>query len=245
MSRLKNLIKYLRPLEAIKFYVDYKFGSAKSLKLNKLVSPFTIRKNPFDYATFEEVLLKEEYKLDIDYSPISIVDAGANIGLTSIFFANNYPNSRIISIEPNSDNFELLKLNTRPYKNILIKNAGIWSHEATLEVIDAGMGNNSFTVKETKVSSKGTMSGVSIGTIMKECDWEIIDVLKIDIEGSEKIIFENNYNEWLPLVRTIVIELHDRMNPGASKSVFKAISNYNFTCEIKGENLVFRNCDIN
>jgi FkbM family methyltransferase len=244
MSRLKNLTKYLSAVEAVSFYLNFKFRKGSPLNLSKLIHPFFIRNNPFDYATFEEVILREEYKIDLNYEPKTIVDAGANIGLTAIFFANIYPNSQIISIEPDADNYAVLKVNAKKYKNITTKHCGIWSHEAYLKVVDNGMGNNSFTVKETQNNQPGSINSVSIQSIMKENDWKMIDLLKIDIEGSEKIIFGNNFNEWLPFVRTIVIELHDSMNPGASKAVFKAISNYNFSCDIKGENLVFKNCDL-
>lgn len=228
----------------MKFYVDYKFGSGKSLKLNKLMHPFFMRKNPFDYATFEEVLLREEYKIDLNYKPSTIIDAGGNIGLTSVFFSNIYPDSQIISIEPDRENYTILKANTKNYKNITTKNCGLWSHETYLNVIDNGLGNNSFTVEETIDNQPGSIHAVSVQSIMKENNWKQIDLLKIDIEGSEKIIFENNYNNWLPHIKTIIIELHDRMQPGASRSVFKAISNYNFSCEIKGENLIFRSTDL-
>jgi hypothetical protein len=78
---------------------------------------------------------------------------------------------------------------------------------------------------------------------MREQNWNSIDILKVDIEGSEKEVFELNYENWLPKCKAIVIELHDNMKQGTSKSVFKAISQYNFSFEMQDENLIFINLD--
>ena len=74
---------------------------------------------------------------------------------------------------------------------------------------------------------------------MKKMDWDHIDILKLDVEGAEKEIFSSNYEDWLPKTKVLIIELHDRMRKGCSKVVFSAISEYNFSLDISGENLVF------
>lgn len=241
MSRFKTLRNHLPFFEALRFYSKLKSGKGESLQLNKLKAPFSLRNNPYDYATFEEVLLREEYNIELDFTPLTIIDAGANIGLTAIYFANRFPQSRIVSLEPDTENFNLLTRNTKPYNNINPLKCGLWSHDTFLQVIDEGHGNNAFTVMETNEGSNGAIKAVSIPAIMKAQNWGSIDLLKIDIEGSEKVVFESNYESWLPLVKVLIIELHDRMVPGASTAVFKAINKYNFSFDIKGENLVFRN----
>ena len=241
MSRLQTLKEYLPLPEALSFYFKLKSGKGRGLRLKKLLHPFFLRDNPFDYATFEEVLLREEYAIELSFVPSRIIDAGANIGLTALYFANRFPQSRIISLEPDSDNFDLLVNNTKPYSNIIPIKCGLWDHDTFLQVIDEGHGNNAFTVKETTETSAGAIKAVSIPAIMKEQKWDSIDLLKIDIEGSEKTVFEHNYESWLPFVKVLVIELHDRMVKGASSAVFEAIGKYDFSFGIKGENIVFSN----
>ena len=67
---------------------------------------------------------------------------------------------------------------------------------------------------------------------------------KMDIEGSEREVFSIDAEHWLPITKCIIIELHDRMKDGCSTAVFKALSQFNFECTIKGENLVFINKDL-
>ena len=73
-----------------------------------------------------------------------------------------------------------------------------------------------------------------------------IDILKIDIETSEKQLFSENYSEWLPKVKVIIIELHDRMDAGCAKSFFTAINNCytNYTYSTLGENVIITNLDL-
>ena len=241
MSRFKTLRKYLPFSEALAVYLKVKYSNSRQLQLKKLKAPFSLRDNPYDYATFEEVLLREEYALNINFTPASIIDAGGNIGLTALFFANRFPTASIISLEPDTANFELLKSNTESYSNIVPMHCVLWSKDAYLEVIDEGKGNNAFTVKETAAQTKGAIKAVSIETIMQQQQWKQIDILKIDIEGSEKELFQNGYAGWLPKIKVLIIELHDRMVPGASKSVFNAVNQYDFSMDIKGENLIFTN----
>ena len=68
----------------------------------------------------------------------------------------------------------------------------------------------------------------------------IIDILKIDIERSEKKIFaDSNVHNWLNKVKVLIIELHDRYKKGGSYYFFKAISKYYWHFTFRGENLIF------
>ena len=241
MSRFSNLKKHLSFREAISIYLKIKKGNYDSFRLKKLQHPFSMRKNPYDYATFEEVLLREDYNIDFGFEPQTIIDGGANIGLTSVFFANKFPNANIVAVEPEKENFQMLQKNTNSYSNISLLNAGIWDHNTFLSVVDEGKGNNAFTVKEVPVNTENAIKALSVYEIMKQQDWSTIDILKLDIEGTEKNIFEKNYESWLPFVRVLIVELHDRMIEGSSEAVFNTISKYNFSKEIKGENHIFFN----
>ena len=61
------------------------------------------------------------------------------------------------------------------------------------------------------------------------------------ISRTDIVVFEKNYENWLPRTRLLIVELHDRMQPGSSKAVFNAITKYDFICETKWENLIFYN----
>ena len=63
-----------------------------------------------------------------------IVDAGANCGLVSIFFANLYPDATIISVEAHPGNFLALKRNAAAYPNIQPIKAAVWDAVVLVDV---------------------------------------------------------------------------------------------------------------
>jgi hypothetical protein len=69
--------------------------------------PFRVRLKTSDVKAFEQVIYEKEYEMALSRPPSVILDAGANIGLASIYFANRYPNAKIIAVEPEKSNFEL------------------------------------------------------------------------------------------------------------------------------------------
>lgn len=244
MSRFKRLKYYLGFFEANKIYWQLKLGPLKTMRLSGIKFPFEMRDTGSDYATFIEVLVKKDYQIPFDYVPKTIIDAGANIGLTALFFANKFPTATIVSIEPDKNNFAILKKNAAPYKNIIPVNKGIWSHASFLNVIDLGKGENSFIVEETQTPSAESVEAIGIADLMQQQGWTVIDLLKIDIEGTEKNIFETGFENWLPHSKMFFVETHDRMKKGCSAAIFKAVSQYNFSCFIAGENFLFVNEDL-
>ena len=105
--------------------------------------------------------------------------------------------------------------------------------------INQNSGNWDFTVEEVDYKDENTIPAISIKDIMIKYELEQIDILKIDIEGAEKELFEDNYDYWLKKTRVLVIELHDGLKYGASKSFFSAVSKFDFRMIKKDENLVF------
>jgi tRNA1(Val) A37 N6-methylase TrmN6 len=57
---------------------------------------------------FEDVILEKAYDYPIFFSPRTIVDVGANCGMTSVFYANQYPDATVTAVEPERSNYEAL-----------------------------------------------------------------------------------------------------------------------------------------
>ena len=93
-------------------------------------------------------------------------------------------------------------------------------------------------VEEVTDSEEFSFKAVTIGKILKRSGYKEIDILKLDIEGSEKEVFSNDYEDWLSKVNILIIELHDRMKPGCSEAFYSAINQYNFIKINSGENII-------
>jgi FkbM family methyltransferase len=187
--------------------------------------PLRLRLHSSDVQAYDQVFVGQEYDFVVEAQPKVIVDAGANIGLASIYFANRYPTARIIALEPEQSNFELLKDNVRAYPQVIPVQAALWNNNDEINLIDPGLGKWGF-MTETKdaaqdraVNTCHTVAALTIDRIMKDYDLAKIDILKIDIEGAEKEVFSDT-SAWIGRVDAIVIELHDRMKPGCSDSFY-------------------------
>jgi FkbM family methyltransferase len=198
------------------------FGRPKEITAHPscIRNPVHLRVRTSDLSTYAEILLRGEYAFDLPFSPKTIVDAGANIGMASIYFAHRYPEAKIIAIEPEASNFAVLARNVQPYPTIKPVHAAVWNQDGEVHVGEpdpetGASGKWSFVTR--RQGTGDTIRAVTLPTLMREFDVDVIDLAKIDIEGSEQEIFEET--RWLTGLRCMMIELHDRFRPGCSKAV--------------------------
>lgn len=226
-------------------FLKLKFNLLQNIKLPGIKNRISMREGTSDLETFIQIFLDREYNIDIKFDPAFIIDGGANIGLFSIYMKKRFPKSKIISIEPDPDNFKLLQKNVDGYSNIFCENFGLWNKQTNLKITDKfGLGKWAMVVEETE--GKGEATANTIHDIMETYSINRIDILKLDIESSEKILFQSNYEAWLPKTKMIIIELHDWMEEGCSRTFFTAINSTfkSYTYLIKGENTIIINNDI-
>ena len=85
---------------------------------------------------FVHVFRWGEYAWEFAESPQVIVDAGAYTGLSTAFFALRYPAAKIIAIEPDEANFELLLRNTAAFANVQAVRAALWVESGSVVLAD-------------------------------------------------------------------------------------------------------------
>lgn len=203
-------------------------------------SCFSLRKNSTDFKVFQEIFVKGEFSFPINFKPKVIVDAGAYSGISALYFSMRFPNAKIIGIEPESDNFDQFKKNTYNFKEkIHGLNAGVWYKSGFLKIKDDKHGHWGFQVEEVEKNDSYDVKALSVDDIISKFELDKIDILKIDIEGSEKELFENE-TPWLDKVNLIIIELHDRFKPGCSDVVNAKLKNEQWNWFETGEKIVFQ-----
>jgi FkbM family methyltransferase len=205
------------------------------IKFKRLI----IRRNTSDHYVFRDIFLFKEFKLPVNINPKLIVDTGAYIGLSSLYYSSKFPNAQIIAIEPESSNFDILTKNTELNTKIKRINAGVWSKNTHLKIVNSHSEKWAFTVQEVDDSDSNGIKAITIDEILKVSGFNEIDILKIDIEGSEKEIFSKNSENWLKKVKIIVLELHDRLIPGCSESVYNSLNREEWEEHKKGEKVIF------
>ena len=173
------------------------------------------------------------YDFAVPFEPKFIVDCGGNIGLASVFFKIKYPQAKIVALEPESSNYELLQRNVRPYSDVFPLKKGVWNKSTRLIIKDDTADNWAFQLDElpegqSPPEGASVVDAVSVQSILDEYGTEWIDILKIDIEGGEYDVFQTNTETWLRKTRVIVIEFHDRLRAGCLEQFLKATSAMRF-----------------
>lgn len=205
--------------------------------------PIRIRKGSTDLHVFQQLFLYNDYELDsLGFQPEIIVDAGAYVGYSALFFHLAYPQARIASIEPSTSNFECLLYNTRHIPHVRLYHCGLWSKPAFLQIHDRKTGNWGFQTIEVSEDADWDVKTVDVPTLMQDLNTDRIDIFKIDIEGSEMELFRN-HPEWASQVRVFIIEFHERIFPGCTDLFRTAISAHKWREFQRGENLIFVRTD--
>lgn len=173
-----------------------------------------VRVRTSDLSLYRSILLGNEYDLGLpDFQPRTIIDAGANCGMASIYYANKYPEAKIIAIEPDRSNYDMLVKNTRNYPYVIPFHGALWHENGQVRLT----GGNSFDKWAIQAVEGSGVRAVSVEALMKAYRFESIDLFKIDIEGGEKELFKNA--PWMSKVKVLCIELHDRFIPGCREAV--------------------------
>lgn len=155
---------------------------------------------------------------------LCIVDAGANVGYSSTWFHHMFPRARVIALEPQSGNFDLLSRNCAPFKAIEPLKKGLWSRSSPLVVLPAEKGEEWGTQVVECTGENWDVDGISVLDLKAQCRLPKIDVFKIDIEGSELQVFgDPDVHRWLDGVKILCMELHGK---ACNEAVFGALAKH-------------------
>jgi FkbM family methyltransferase len=236
---LIQLIRYFGLVDAIGIFSKIIFsGKSSEIRVNsrRFCNQVCIRKSQSDYDIFLQVFAELQYDMlyYLPFQPKTIIDCGSNVGYSILYFAEQFKGANIVGVEPDPRNFEVLKKNTVGYTNVKLHNSGIWHKLTRLAIKKTDEWSASVEVVE---SPTGSIHAVSIPHIMQENGWDEVDIIKLDVEGTEKMLFENNPHEWLSRTKCLIIELHDQLQPGTSQNFFREMAKYNWFTYVRGENI--------
>jgi FkbM family methyltransferase len=219
------------------FILDFKTFFTKRVKIRKRPSS--------DMDVFRQINVFKEYLPvvktyqehffnDKEYV-LNIIDAGSNIGLTSLFFLDFFKNAKIICIEPDSENFKTLAFNLNNNYSIIKINGAIWSSNTKIKVVNDFRDKLDWSCRVEETVETSGIQAYSINHLIEANKMQLIDILKIDIEGSEKEIFnlKTSNLDFLKITKCLAIEIHDEFN--CRVAIYTILNNYGFSYFEEGE----------
>lgn len=200
----------------------------RPIRLRNLAHPFFVRPGTSDAGVLIQAMAREAYSYVLPSRPIHlVVDAGANIGDSTVWYANQFPEALVVAVEPDPANLNVLAMNCLPYgERISVLHAAVWPHaEKMLTVSGECFGAQ---VAESDAAHGLTCSSIDPLGILDQTPFDVIDIFKIDIEGAEEALFSGDCDAWLAKTRSIAVEIH---SPDAARAVFSATERNGFKHE--------------
>lgn len=181
-------------------------AGVEAVKLQRLQHPILIRRGTMDVVSIISNCIREEYgQFSRSFDARLIVDAGAYIGDTAIYFLNRFPSCTVVALEPCEDSYAQAETNLSFYRTrVHLVKAALWDK----------VGRTKFGGEQTAASVGEGNVEVATTTIPKLLEQygyqHYIDILKMDIEGAERVVLASGDKGWLRKVRLLLLETHGR-----------------------------------
>ena len=153
----------------------------------------------------EEIWNKKSYFFKSEEKKPYIIDCGSNIGLSILYFKNLFPDSKILSFEPDPELLQYLNQNLESNSicNVEVVPKAVWHSNETLYFLADGADGG-------KISPSPTSQSVEAVSLVSFLERKV-DFLKIDIEGNELEVLRS-CKEHLSNIKKIFIEYHSFKN---------------------------------
>ena len=106
-----------------------------------------LRAKTHDIDIFEQIFLLRDCEVKLQSEPRFIVDAGAHIGCSALFFASSFPRANVAAIEADPSNYQLLLRNTRDHQRIRAIHAAVWHRPESVVIANEQDDPWSFQIK--------------------------------------------------------------------------------------------------
>lgn len=250
IPRLQQLMLFQERLGAIRGLVSYvRCNLARgryTLRTPEFGTQLALRPAPSsDIVVYRSVFLHRDYQLPSilnGFRPRTIVDAGANNGFSTVWFAERFPDAAIHAIEPARENYAQIERNTAGFKNVRRTLGALWHRPGRVVLSNPNARHFSFKVTDAHLPDEG-VPAVTPEELLQDTPDGRIDLLKIDIEGAERDLLRA-YPELCRRSRVILIETHDRTTPGSTEAVFAALQGCRYNLVPCNETLQIWNPDV-
>jgi FkbM family methyltransferase len=180
----------------------------------------------------EEIFKDEIYRFDTNTAQPLIIDAGANFGLSVIYFKRLHPDCRIIAFEPDPKIFRLLERNVQSqnFDGVELRNTAAWIADDVLSFFAEGSLAGSTVVNYTGAGHHVTVKAERLKLLLQEKE---VEFLKLDIEGAENSVLPDIAPE-LKRVRALFFEYHSiAQKPQQLDGLLRIVSEAGFRYVIK------------
>ena len=160
-----------------------------------------------DIYMFREIIIREEYGRVTKRAKKLIYDIGGNSGYATAYFRSIFPGAKVYAFEPDPRAAEIFMQNHEGDENVTLENVAISNSSGEVDFyLDCRYTSSSSLIHRGEGVKKYTVKAKALDDVIEEYNHDCIDLLKVDIEGYEDMLFSSFKK--LPLVVEFVIEFH-------------------------------------
>lgn len=194
------------------------------------VADFQITDPQSFVEVYRDYFFRRKFEFKIQSSSPTIIDCGANVGVSVLYWKSLYPGCRVIAFEPDPQAFTALESNCRDFTGIELRNSAVWVAKGRIGFSAVGSDGghlSNLTQRESPVPKLKVTA-----ERLKDFLSEPVDMLKIDIEGAEVEVLDDCCDV-LKNVRYMFVEFHSfERRPQKLGSFFSIIENAGFRIHI-------------
>jgi FkbM family methyltransferase len=235
IRRIVLLSRLMGFSEALRFEIAWSLKQAQvQVRIPSYPTPFEIRRNESDYSVFSTIFLDRELDEFIPVDPKLIIDGGANVGYSTAYYANRYPQAKIIAIEPSSENCRRIKQHCEAFQNVTVVEGGLWSQSGFLHIMNPEDPAWAYRCELVERPGNDTFPAFTMEQVIASSGEARCDLLKLDVEGAEEQLFVAG--DWVDRVDAVLVEVHS----DAALAAIRARTTDEFDTSYCGEKLLLR-----
>jgi FkbM family methyltransferase len=253
LKALRNVSRTPEILRCVAQTSQWAHVTAAYLGISRLQYPFILRlrtgeqvnvEELTDLKAFWQIFLRRVYR--VDSTDRAIVDLGANIGVFTLYAARCATQAKIFSVEPFPSTFRRLVNNVRNHQletRVTCLNFAAAGSSGERLMPDAPVPSQrralSSVASSTKISTGPQVTGKTLEAMFDENRLSHVDLVKVDIEGSEYEVFLSTPSNILVRIDRISMEYHGDSAPYSKQQLFDHICSAGFTttwdiCDAQG-----------
>lgn len=261
LNIIRGVVRALGMFQAVKILSSRFVGAPKLLDVRPKAYPgviCSIRPQDSDLFVIAQVFGWNEYDLGVDRRnsvarlisaekklgnvPI-IVDGGANVGYSALYFAETYPEATILAVEADIETYRILQHNCAGYNRIKPIHAALWSHDHGVELSRSKLSSWSHRVDDRVGSER--IPSLRLDQVLTSIPRSRLIILKLDIEGAEREVCKASCQD-VRNAPCVLVEPHDLQFPGAASlaPLYSAVAGKNVDTLLIGENLLLFDVDL-
>lgn len=234
IATVKRLVQAIGMAGTMKVVVHRLLGFKRVLvHVNDIGRVILVRLNNCDLPLLYDIFCTDECEIRLSWTPKTVVDLGANIGLTALKLKKQFPSAKVIAVEPDAHTAEVCASNLKHLPDCMVLHRAVGFESASVVCTNPQAQAISRRFRACNSEASESIGTISIGTILAQYECSPPVLIKMDIEGAEEECFQHA-DEWLESVQAVLVEPHSER---IEETIRRTLTKHGFSTRKIGEKI--------